>query len=358
MKYLSDSITEDISRKYLGHISQVGGLIHYKLLDGKAGGTEAVDFNLASGLRFTVLPGRGMDIAWASYRGIPLCYMAKPGVVAASYYEPNGMDWLRSFYAGLLTTCGLSNVGNPCVEKHPELGDIRHGLHGRIANTPAEQVSLYEDWENGRYVLRASGKMREAVLHGDNVTLRRTYETGLDEHGFTLTDLIRNEGFHEHHLSILYHINIGYPLLSPDSRFILSSTVSGSDEESKTRENSYGVFRDPKPYNHQYGFHHDITPDKNGYVRAAVINDKLELGLGICYLKKQLPKFNQWTVMSTGEYVLGMEPGTCHPISREAVEKTGEITVLAGGESKDITIRFEVLDGKEKIQSFEKLIGE
>ena len=357
MNWQRDKLTAEKARQYMGHMSQAGGLVHYRLLDGKAAGTEAVDFCLTSGLRFTVLPGRGMDIAWASYCGIPLCYIAKPGVVSASHYEPGGMDWLRSFFAGLLTTCGLSNVGNPCVEQHPELGQISHGLHGRISNTPAEQVALFEDWEDDSYVLRVSGKMREAVLHGDNITLRRTYETKLNERGFTLTDHICNEGFHQHLLSILYHINIGYPLLSPDSRFVCRSRVSGTDLESRAKEKDFGTFREPKPFDHQYGFHHDIVPDDDGYVRAAVINDKLALGLSICYQKSQLPKFNQWTVMSTGEYVLGMEPGTCHPVGREAVEKDDEAPILAGGESKDVTIRFEVLDGKENIAAFENLIG-
>ena len=42
-----------------------------------------------------------------------------------------------SFYAGLLTTCGLLNIGNPCTDDGEELV-----LHVRISNIPFEKISI------------------------------------------------------------------------------------------------------------------------------------------------------------------------------------------------------------------------
>ena len=48
--------------RHLGSISQVGGLKRYELTEGRAKGVEAVDVVTGSGLEFTVLPGRCMDL--------------------------------------------------------------------------------------------------------------------------------------------------------------------------------------------------------------------------------------------------------------------------------------------------------
>ena len=74
-----------------------------------------------------------MDIANAYFHGSAVSWISKAGITAPAFYEKDGFGWLRGFYGGLITTCGLDNVGGPYDDK---------GLHGRIANTPAEKVSV------------------------------------------------------------------------------------------------------------------------------------------------------------------------------------------------------------------------
>jgi hypothetical protein len=52
--------------KFVGDFSQVFGTKDYTLNSGIAQGTRANDIKNGSGLEFTVLPDRGMDIAWLS----------------------------------------------------------------------------------------------------------------------------------------------------------------------------------------------------------------------------------------------------------------------------------------------------
>lgn len=346
---------EEFLVSHVGSLSQVAGLKRYILADGKSAGVEAVDVTTGSGLVFTVLPGRGMDIAWASYRGIPFAYMSKTGIVSPAYYESEGMNWLRSFFAGLLTTCGLSNVGNPCTEQHCEIGTIHHGLHGRISNSGAEQVCCTEEWVAGEYRMIVSGKLREAMLHGENITLRRAISCVMGGKAFTLTDTIKNEGMYDHHLMLLYHINVGYPLLDADSRVIIKPNETSISEGIPDKED-FQTCHDPVHRAIQRGYSHDLAADKNGISRIAIVNDRIGFGLSLEYEKTKLPKFNQWKMLSTGEYVMGLEPGTCLPISREELERQGGAFVLKSREQYETSIKFGILDGEAEITAFEKQV--
>ena len=77
---------------------------------------------------FTVVKDRALDIAWASYKDTALSFITPNGIVAPAFFESQGNGFLRSFYAGLLTTCGLSYIGTPCEDEGETLG-----LHGRLA---------------------------------------------------------------------------------------------------------------------------------------------------------------------------------------------------------------------------------
>ena len=86
-------------------------------------------------------------------------------IESSYYYEKDGKNWIRGFYGGLITTCGLHNIGSPVGE---------HGLHGRIANIPAEKIRVFADWVGEEYIMRISGEMRESVVFGSNLVLKRT----------------------------------------------------------------------------------------------------------------------------------------------------------------------------------------
>ena len=100
--------------KYVGDFSQLFGIKEYTLSGGTSKGVKAFDIRNGSGLEFTVLADRCLDIAGLSFKGANCSYISKTGIVAPEYYDETGIGFLRSFYAGFLTTCGLRNVGSPC----------------------------------------------------------------------------------------------------------------------------------------------------------------------------------------------------------------------------------------------------
>jgi hypothetical protein len=140
-------------QKRIGNLGQIGGVRHYELLEGSNKGTRAIDVNTGSGFNFTILPDRGMDISRASYKGMNLVYQTPNGEVNPAFYQSQGSEWLRTFFAGLLTTCGLTYLGPPGKD-----GDDDLGLHGRYSASPARQVCDLSHWEKDEYRIELSGQ--------------------------------------------------------------------------------------------------------------------------------------------------------------------------------------------------------
>ena len=83
------------------------------------------------------------------------------------------MSWLRSM-SGLLATAGLDHTLGPAEVDASEYNlqsprTIYHGLHGRIANTPAKLQGCGELWNGDRCTLWAEGLVRQAALFGENL---------------------------------------------------------------------------------------------------------------------------------------------------------------------------------------------
>ncbi len=345
-------------RSRIGDMSQLAGLKRYVFAEGKAKGIEAVDVKTGSGLHFTVLPGRGMDLAWAEFKGIPFGYISKTGIVSPEYYEATGMEWLRTFFAGLLTTCGLSNVGGPTEEDHPVLGKQQFGIHGRISNMAADKVSVNEEWKDDDFIMTVSGKMREAVLHGENLSLKRTITSSLGAKSFHIHDIIENEGTQETPVMILYHFNIGYPLLDKNSRFICNSNkITTATREAEDNKDQYDKWSEPVANEREHLFFHDLKTDDKGITCCGMVNPDLQFGVYIKYKKIQLPKFTQWKMIAEKEYVVGLEPGNCNPIGRTETRKKGTLEILQPGAKKEIEIEIGVLTTQEEINEFIKITG-
>lgn len=318
--------------KCVGDISQIGGLRTYTLRQGKADGVKAVDVKTGI-FDFSVLPDRGMDIAWASYKGIPVSYAATPGICAPVYFEPQENGFLRNFSGGLLTTCGLTYMGHPCIDEGEALG-----LHGRISNIPAEQVSAYAQWEDDEYVMYLRGMMRECRALMENVTLTREITTKLGSHNFKIKDIVVNDGFTSQPLMLLYHFNFGFPLLGQTSRLIAPpSERTCLGELSEHDLDEYDIFGAAAKNYAEKVIYLDMTPDENGIVTVCLYNEQLgEKGIGVYlrYRKAQLKYFTEWKQLSEGGYVVGLEPGTWKPEGRATARTRGELEFIEAGETR------------------------
>src|SRR5579862_409557 len=111
----------------VGDISQVARAKPYRLAEGHEEGVLAVDVATGSGLEYTVLASRGLDISSAHYCGRSLAWRSATSDQHPAYFEAEERGWLRSFYGGLVLTCGLTWMGAHCTDEGRPLG-----LHGRV----------------------------------------------------------------------------------------------------------------------------------------------------------------------------------------------------------------------------------
>lgn len=333
-KLFSKELTKTEILKRVGDISQIAGATSFTYSDGKAQGTRAIEVKTGGGLRFVILPDKGMNIAYTDLCGIPFSFISKTGVVAPTHYDEK--DFLRSFEGGLLTTCGITYMGAPCTDEGVELG-----AHGRISNTPAFDVSINQDWdENGEYVITVIGKVRESSMFGDNLVLKRTIKAYLGENKIHLHDEIENAGFKKSPLMILYHMNFGYPILSENS--VLTTNCQNfrpRDEDAAVGANESEKFSPPvKDYKEQV-FYRDSV--ENSF--AKLTNPDLGISCKIDFLGKQLPYFVEWKQVGEQDYVVGLEPATNPPDGRAKVRECGELNFLEPEQKRnfDLTISFE-----------------
>jgi hypothetical protein len=204
--------------KYVGDFSQVFLIKEYAQTGGKAQDVKAFDLQTGSGLEFTLLADRCLDISGLSFKGPNCSYISKIGVVAPEYYDENGVGFIPSFAARFLTTCGLRNVGSPC-EKDGETFSI----HGRIANTPGEEVCATTEWLNVVPVMTISGKMQETRLFGENLVLGRKITFRYGENKNSIRNSIENCVFKREPVMLLFHFNLGYPLLDEKAILVIST---------------------------------------------------------------------------------------------------------------------------------------
>jgi hypothetical protein len=69
---------------------------------------SVLDVRVRRGIDLRIHPDRGFDIGAAWYRGDPLAWISAAGEGGTS-----NRDWRLAWGGGLVTTCGLDNVGAP-----------------------------------------------------------------------------------------------------------------------------------------------------------------------------------------------------------------------------------------------------
>jgi hypothetical protein len=353
----------------VGNLQQVGGIEHVSYQDGHARGVRALQVNTGAGLRFSVTPDRGMDVARAEFAGIGLCYLAPNPSPGPWYYEGKLDDyaWLRVGLGGMFNTAGLVTIGVPQTISTEQYGFTqrlteRYGTHGRIAVTPASRYTYGESWDGDACRLWVEGLVREEISYGENLSLARRYETELGSKSFRMVDVVTNEGWFTTPHQLLYHVNVGYPIVDDGAEVLASvaeepadmSFTTGGGEESTGR---WRTATDPvSGFTHE-GYVASMRPDAEGKVAVAVVNRRLRpeaggLGVYLRYDQRQFPTYIAWRMMREGLYAIGMEPSTNPFGELDELIAQGYPLMLEPGASRTYETEFGILDGADAIDAF------
>jgi hypothetical protein len=340
----------------ISHRAQLGGIETSIIDDGAGRGTRIAWINTGTGLRFKVVIDRGMDIADAFFNQHSLAWLSHAGITSPQPFSDGGIDWIRTFGGGLLTTCGLSHVGGP---EKDSFGD--RGLHGLISNTAAEIESIIQpDPFSGKLTMSITGTMRETKVFGPCLELRRTISATLGEATIRIHDEIRNRANTPAPHMILYHINFGWPLVDEGTDILWKgSWKSPLGEKAAIFKEGNNFRKCVAPLENHRGTGEEvgfITPDTDasGNASCGLYNSKLGIALALRFNKKQLPWLINWQHWGPGEYVTALEPATHPPIGQAKAREQNSLLHIAPGESISYDLELEVLSddpGTKKFQN-------
>ena len=333
--------------------TQLGGIETSVLDNGPGRGTRIAWINTGTGLRYKVVIDRAMDIAEAFFNQHSLTWLSHSGITRAEPFSNRGLDWLRTFGGGLLTTCGLDHVGGP---EKDEFGE--RGLHGWISNTSAELESVKQpDFSKGSLEFSITGKVRETKVFGPSFELKRTVAGSIGTAAIRIRDEVTNNANTPAPHMLLYHLNFGWPLVDEGTELLWQGNWQSPGKKSPTKifreGNNFRKCPSPLPEHSGPGEEVafvDIAQDKSGQCTAGLYNPAMGIAVAIRFQKKELPWFTNWQHWGNGEYVTGMEPGTHPPIGQAAARARKELIFLQPGETKEYNIEIEVLNQEPAIR--------
>lgn len=342
----------------ISNAAQWGGIETSVLDNGLGRGTRIAWINTGAGLRYKVILDRGMDIGEAHFNQHNLTWLSHGGVRAPQPFSNSGVDWLRTFGGGLLTTCGLSHTGGP---ESDDFGD--RGLHGNVSNISAEIESIIQpDPAAGQLEMSITGIVKEMQVFGPVLEWRRTISGVLGQPTIEIHDEVVNRGNMPAPHMLLYHFNFGWPLVDEGTELVWQGEWKSRDgDDNNPIFNTSNNFKKcPAPMESHSGAGEeaafiDAAKDASGQVSCGLYNSQLEFAVALKYQKKELPWLINWQHWGKGEYVTGIEPATHPPIGQRKARQDGTLILLSPGESRNYHLELDIITEEESIKEFLKL---
>ncbi|WZH38851.1 MAG: aldose 1-epimerase family protein [Microbacterium enclense] len=326
MGELYESAIDEV-RKRTGSLAQVASVEASVRTDGPDAGTRRLRL-IAGDLEVELLPDRGLDLGQVRHRGVPLAWVSPTG-----WPRPSAAGFEASFGGGLVTTCGLLSFGPPSVDAEGE-----HPQHGRYSGLAASvtRAEVVED----AVVVEAT--VVEATVLGAHLELRRSVRLPFGAGRIELRDEIVNRGARAVEPMVLYHVNLGWPLV--DEGTVLRSPaeqVTARDAAAEAGLASWAAFPAPVAEYPEQVFAHVLPTDRR--VSAEVIA-RSGLGVRISFDATVLPGMFHWRVAQEGGVVLGVEPATAPTIlGRADARASGLLRELAAGASWELGLDIDVI---------------
>ena len=168
---------------------------------------------------------RAFDLGHASIDGRTLSWTSPVGIEGPWYREATTpWGWLRGFGGGLMVTGGLDHTLFPTEDdashlRFPPLERQDYPLHGRLTGEPARLVGHGESWD-GDIGARCGPRARcaRAAHFGENIALVRRIEVEVGTNRIRLRDRVTNHAHHTTPHMLLYHVNLGFPLVGEGAR--------------------------------------------------------------------------------------------------------------------------------------------
>lgn len=281
---------------------------------------RVIRVRLAGGVSFDALVDHGLDIGPAWYGGIPVAWRSALPVDPGA-----GADWESRFRGGLLVTCGPDNIGEP------RAGAGQHGTHH---HTPASDVRIERQKNDGEISVRLTGSIAHLTLGGPRIIIEREITASTGGDCVAVRDTVRNVGTMPVSVPLLYHANFGAPLVVPGAVVVSGATST--------------VTREPLPPGREASVIPDVAPHHVPVVAEHRSSDwdradqawaeaTLQRGdkprVRVRWMLATLPRLNTWVFPATGTWVLGIEPSNAPLFGPERESDNAGAPTLAPGAS-------------------------
>jgi len=123
---------------------------------------------------------------------------------------------------------------------------------------------------------------------------------------------------------------MGYPLLSENAIIDVPSVeVKPRNVHAAEDLATWNKMLPPTPGFEEQCYFHSFEDAGS----ASIYNPDIRKGLKISFDANSLDYFTEWKMMGYRDYVLGLEPGNCHPDGRDVMRKQGKLKFLQPGEA-------------------------
>ncbi|KAA5540951.1 aldose 1-epimerase family protein [Roseiconus nitratireducens] len=322
-----------------------------RFVGGRSDATEIVRIDTGAAV-IHVLPTRGMAIwnierdgtrfAWRS----PVDGPVHPSFVPLG--DADGLGWLSGFDE-LLVRCGLESNGAP---EHDPAGNLVYPLHGRIGNLPADGLQIEYDEASGR--LELVGDYRESRLFFTNFHLRSRVRVTAGSASVEVLDDVTNDRGTAATMQMLYHINLGAPVLDDGSQLLAPiEELAPKDDRSASEIDGWNQCGGPQKGYAERVYFATLREDRSHQTTVMLRNAEANKGLAVEYSTKTLPRFILWknTADLADGYVCGMEPATNYPNQRSFEENQRRLVELQPEETVSFRLTLEPLTDAEAVEA-------
>jgi hypothetical protein len=329
-----------------------------RLQGGPSDGVDLIQLNNGH-LTLSILPTRGMGV-WKAECGhlpvkwdSPVQHPVHPSLVDQS--RRGGIGWLDGFNE-LICRCGLGWHGAPGTDTQRDangnvLSEQFLPLHGRIANLAAHQVCVDVD-DSG--LISVTGVIDETSVFGERLRLTSVLSTQAGSSEFAIHDTVTNIGGASAEAEMLYHCNLGTPLLGEGSTFhTAAERVVPRNARAVEGLDSWETFQGPTTgYAEQVYFVAPVS-DESGKGLAVLRSPDRQTAVALRFETTTLPWFTLWKNTQAAEdgYCCGLEPSSSLPNNREFEREQGRVLTLQPNHSVDFRLNFQVTESVEQTET-------
>jgi len=237
-------------------------------------------------------------------------------------------------------------------------GRLRHGLHGRVANLPADGVEVTLDDTAGTVALTGAVAETRFLIHSLRMTTALVVHA--DRPRVAWTDTVENLSDRPATAQMLYHVNFGPPLLGAGAEFVAAvEELAPRDQAAVGDVPSWNRYDAPQAGRGEQVHFMRLRPDAGGRATALLVSPDGSHAASLSWRAAELPYFTLWKNQGglADGYVTGLEPGTNYPNPRSFEEAQGRVVHLAPRARVAFDLAIEHLSGPQLSATRAQLTG-